>query len=212
MATSLPSSAQQLQQPPSAFARVELALLPLSGDGSIFHRCLDYFGDTPTIIMSLLDGDRDDGDGAEDDGEDGATAAAGSIWTHVVSFMDAFTLGAMEMACRDAYFADGFKTAERWVEWDKMLFRDNKKVTEELLALKEALKRSPVPLVERLDARFKIIHCRLKYEAAFRWSRGGLGRHVALPGAFERDGRSRCRVLECAEEHLSKLYRADNQP
>ena len=106
-------------QPLSAFALVESALLPLSGDGSILNRCLEYFGDTPTIIMTLLEGEADEG---EDVATTTATVTAGSVWSHVVSFMDAFTLASLEMTCHDAYRGDWWNTADRWVEWDQALF------------------------------------------------------------------------------------------
>ena len=190
------------QQPPSAFASVESALLSLSGDGGIFNRCLKYF-DTPTIVMSLLDGGAGNADADADEEEDGAAAgAAGPIWSHVVSFMDGFTLGALDMTCRDAYRADGWKTAERWVEWDQQLFRDAKAV--EGLSFEEALARS--------TAVRAAVYCEVRYTLVFRSSRMDLGQGRPLPGTFERDGRSRFRVLKCAGQHLTMLYRFDMDP
>lgn len=173
-------------QPLSAFALVESALLPLSGDGRILTKCLEFFGDTPTILMSLLDG-KDDGDDGEDDGGDDITGTAGPIWSHVVSFMDAFTLASLDMTCRDAYFADEWKTDDRWVEWDQALFEHAKGTHSAEGGL----------------------CCRQSYAWAFRWSRGNSsGRNdVTLPEVFEHDGQSRYRVLRCAAMHLSALRR-----
>lgn len=189
-----PPSAQQ-QLPASAFSLVESVLLSLSGDGSIFHKCLDYFGDTPTIIMSLLDGKAEDD--AEVDGDD-ATATTSAIWSRVVSFMDAFTLASLEMTCRDAYRADGFKTAERWMEWDQMLFRDAK------AAELEGLPRDASAALRRREL------CRVGYWIVFQLSQENLG--SPLPDTLERDGRSRYRILECADSHLSSLYNKDVNP
>ena len=85
--------------PPALFLVVQEAL-PCSGDGSIFSRCLKYF-DTPTIVITLL--------GPE-------------LWDQVVSYMDAFTLGALEMTCRHA-LAGGWTPEGRWEEMDKETFR-----------------------------------------------------------------------------------------
>ena len=168
-------------QPLSAFALVESALLTLSGDGGIFNRCLEYLGDTPTVIMGLLDGEADDGE------EDGSTGAAGSIWSHDVSFMDAFTLASLDMTCRDAYFADSFKTADRWVEWDQMQF--------------EFATNSPT------------VFCQYNYVDRNWYSRlYVMPRHTGpdlVPIAFERDGKSRYRILNCASDHLSLMYLCD---
>ena len=153
--------------------------------------------------MSLLDGvddaegdAEDDGDDGNDDGEDSAdaTATTSAIWSHVVSFMDCFTLASLEMTCRDAYRADGFKTAERWVEWDEMLFRDAKAAEGP-----EGLSLGGSP-AER---------CQVSYWIKFHEYREVTG---PLPDTLERDGRSRFRVLECANSHLSRLYRSDRDP
>ena len=175
-------------QPLSAFALVESALLPLSGDGSIFNRCLEYFGDTPTIIMTLLDGEADEG---EDDGEgDGATVTAGSIWSHVVSFMDAFTLASLDMTCRHAYFADGWKTADRWVEWDQQLFEF----------------ATGTPATATRDQ-----SCQNIYKIQYRRSVRQHYEYEPFPYVFRfrRDGKSRFRVLQFSGTHLSMLYHAD---
>ena len=176
-------------QPLSAFALVESALLPLSGDGGIFNRCLEYLGDTPTIIMTLLDGEADDGE----DGAGAATGSAGSIWSHVVSFMDAFTLASLEVTCRGAYFSDGWKTADRWVEWDQPLFETA---------------RAARPTCSRSESR---LTCLGSYVYTTKWSRCEFvadGRR-SFPIAFERDGKSRFRVLQFAVFHLSALYDMD---
>ena len=85
--------------PPALFAIVQEAL-PCSGDGSIFSQCLEYF-DTPTILITLLGAD---------------------MWDQVVSYMDAFTLGALEMTCRHA-LGGGWTPEGRWEDMDKETFR-----------------------------------------------------------------------------------------
>ena len=56
---------------------------------------------------------------------------------------------------------------------------------------------------------------RLKYKGLFKISLfvANLGDYRGpLPGTFERDGRSRYRVLKCAHSHLSDLYAEDRDP
>ena len=93
------TSTNDASTPPALFSVVQEAL-PCSGDGSIFSRCLKYF-DTPTIVTTLLGPD---------------------MWDQVVSYMDAFTLGALEMTCRHA-LAGGWTPEGRWEEMDKETFR-----------------------------------------------------------------------------------------
>mmetsp|Transcript_8392 Transcript_8392/g.23482 ORF Transcript_8392/g.23482 Transcript_8392/m.23482 type:complete len:209 (+) Transcript_8392:222-848(+) len=81
--------------------------LPCSGDGSILAECLSFF-DTPTIITTLLLGGPDDG-----------------VWSQAVSFMDPFTLGALEMTCRHA-LRGGWTPEGRWGEMDDELFKIGK--------------------------------------------------------------------------------------
>ena len=186
-------------QPLSAFALVESALLPLSGDGSILNRCLEYVGDTPTIIMTLLDGDADYASDA-DAGDDGATATAttGSIWSHVVSFMDAFTLASLDMTCRHAYRADGWKTADRWVEWDSAQFESARWVEWDSAQFESA--RIAGSTVE--DKKSICFTNYVKYTNRFSFADG-------FPRAFERDGKSRYRVLGCAVFHL--LFESEDE-
>ena len=116
---------------------------------------------------------------------DGATGTAGSIWSHVVSFMDAFTLASLDMTCRHAYRADGWKTADRWVEWDSAQF--------------ESARIAGSTVEDKKSICFTNY---VKYTNRYSFADG-------FPRAFERDGKSRYRVLGCAVFHL--LFESEDE-